>query len=34
VERRASDIGWKVGNWWNGKAVISKEKRENKLKEN
>jgi hypothetical protein len=34
VERSASANGWKVGNWWNGKGVISREKRVNKLNEN
>jgi hypothetical protein len=34
VERSASTNGWKVENWWNGKELISREKRENKLNEN
>jgi hypothetical protein len=34
VERSASTNGWKVENWLNGKELISREKRENKLNEN
>jgi len=33
VEKSASANGWRVGNWWNGKGIISREKRENKLNE-